>query len=147
VSEQLIKSPQSRWLAIALFFAIIIGSVFLLRSNSPRLTFILRHLLPAGFPGAMPLMFSPDSQLLAIAGTEGVNVWRVTDGQIIHAFPIAFLVRGLSLAFSPDGKLLAVGCTDDAVRIYNIADGKLKKVLGETYLVDGERCQGYCFFT
>jgi len=126
-------SPQSRWLAIALFCAIIIGSVFLLRSNSPRPTFVLRHLLPARFSGIglAPLAFSPDGQLLAVAGFKGVNVWRVTDGQLIYAFLTVFLPRSLSLAFSPDGKLLAVGCTDDTVRIYSIADGKLKRVLGK----------------
>jgi WD40 repeat protein len=138
VLEQSTTTSQSRWLVIILLCAILVGFVFLLRPSSHRLNFVLRHLLPAQFTdlGFAPLAFSPDGQLLAVAEKQygvmnGVKVWQVSEGQIVHAFPIAFWIHGLSLAFSPDGKLLAVGCMDDAVRIYNIADGKLKKVLGK----------------
>ena len=136
--EQPTRVSKSRWLAIFLLCAILIGFFFLLRPKPRHLTFVLRHLLPAHFTdlSLAPLAFSPDGQLLAVAEkrygvVNGVKVWRVTDGQIVRAFTIAFWVHGSSLSFSPDGKSLAVGCTDDAVRIYSIADGKLKKVLGK----------------
>ncbi len=136
--EQPTRVSKSRWLAIFLLYVILIGFFFLLRPKPHHPTFVLRHLLPAHFTGLSlaPLAFSPDGQLLAVAEkrygvVNGVKVWRVTDGQIVRAFPITFGGHGLSLSFSPDGKSLAVGCTDDVVRIFSIANGKLKRVLGK----------------
>ena len=150
--EQLTAASKSRCLAIFLLCAILIGFFFLLRPSPHRLNFVLRHLLSAQFTDLSfaPLAFSPDGQLLAVAERQygvmnGVKVWQVSEGRIVHAFPIAFWIHGLSLTFSPDGKLLVVGCTDDVVRIFSIADGKLKKVLGKPVSWTGSGVRALAF--
>jgi WD40 repeat protein len=56
--------------------------------------------------------FSPDGQILAVAARDGVTLWRMPDGTLVHTLEMAPDEEGrtwaTSLAFSPDGRRLAV---------------------------------------
>jgi WD40 repeat protein/DNA-binding SARP family transcriptional activator len=73
------------------------------------------------FNAVLSLAFSPDGQLLATAGADGVvHLWRVNDRQLIGVCPGNG--RWLwSVCFSPDGQFLAAGCADRTVRLWEIA--------------------------
>ncbi|MFO1502149.1 MAG: hypothetical protein U1G07_27880, partial [Verrucomicrobiota bacterium] len=83
------------------------------------------HKLRTFCPEAMHFAFSPDGALVAsVHGTNSI---------VIHQFPNGDEVRTIKghsgwvkcLAFSPDGRMLASGGTDQRVRLWNVADGKL----------------------
>ena len=70
------------------------------------------------FPAATSLAFSRDNQLIA-AGNYGkdVQVWRISDGQLIHSVEKAdppFIGRTQLLSFTPDGNTLVASSGDYA---------------------------------
>ena len=85
------------------------------------------------------LVFSPDSSILAVAGTEvnwttgheynpRLELWRVKDKTLL------FNLKGHSdyiraLAFSFDGSILASGSNDGTVRIWNVWEGTCEQTL------------------
>ncbi|HVY71497.1 MAG TPA: c-type cytochrome domain-containing protein [Verrucomicrobiae bacterium] len=73
------------------------------------------------------LAFSPDGTRLAMAGGSPGKSGeaRVVDpatGSTLHVLNPATDLA-LAVAFSPDGTQLAVGGTDNAIRLFNVADG------------------------
>jgi WD40 repeat protein len=64
--------------------------------------------------------FSPDSQLLASAGTEGTTlVWDVATGQVLHT------LQGNScwdVTFSPDGSLISTSGCDLTVMLWDVRE-------------------------
>ncbi len=66
--------------------------------------------------GVVPAAFSPDGQLLAAEGPQGVHLFRVPSGE-----PLGTLA-GTRPRFSPDGKLLAVLLANDAVALHRADD-------------------------
>jgi WD40 repeat protein len=74
---------------------------------------------------------SPDGQMLAAAGYQGVKVWDVASGRERTSFQR--LVHGsgwLNQAFSPDLRLLAAANYQD-VDLWDNATGKVSRVLSE----------------
>lgn len=69
--------------------------------------------------------FSPDGELVAIAGRRGVVLWPWLTGN--EPQTLKNLSRGGQVVrFSPDGTLLAVGASDEAAaRLYAVPSGKL----------------------
>ena len=73
------------------------------------------------------LEYSPDGKLLAIAsGTPGrIGQAYLLEGENLrplHSAPDVVL----AIAFSPDGTTLATGAADNAIRLFEVASGKLK---------------------
>jgi WD40 repeat protein len=116
---------------------------------------------PSQFISSMA--FSPDGQCLASSCTtseqdrsiEQVKLWDMTTGKerrTIGAGPEDRQVH--CLAFSPDGKRLATGgycASDPAVRIWDVASGKVlaalgvdRNVLAVAYSPDGKRLTASC---
>ena len=96
------------------------------------------------------LRFSPDGQLLASGSGEptrssDLKIWRVSDGNLAHAFTNVHSDTVLALDFSADGKYLASGGADKFVKVLELASGKVAKsfeghthhVLGVSWKRDG----------
>lgn len=73
------------------------------------------------------LEYSPDGKLLAIAsGTPGrIGQAYLADGENLRPLHSAPDVVS-TVAFSPDGTLIATGGADNAIRLFEVASGKLK---------------------
>jgi WD40 repeat protein len=89
------------------------------------------------------LAVSPDGRWIATTGTAyvndqlstGVNVWRIADGGLVHAFNVGSgapnaqtgNVYGAVISdikFSPDGSLLAAAAWDIGAIVWRMSDGK-----------------------
>jgi hypothetical protein len=80
--------------------------------------------------------FSPDGSLLALARMDQeTELWDVTSGQPVYAFPEQEEERTKEMVFSPDGALLAMGVIDGTIRLWDIESRELAGVFhypGET---------------
>jgi WD40 repeat protein len=71
--------------------------------------------------------FSPDGKHLAVAGGQPgrmgeLQIWNVQKRELELSVPVSFdTIYGAS--WSPDGKIVAVGCSDSAVRGFNVETG------------------------
>jgi WD40 repeat protein len=78
--------------------------------------------------GTQSITFSPDGQLLAAGGWRKLQIWRLSDGLLMHNFSgIEESSGDLAVAFSPDGKTLISGGEYDAIRIWNPSNGSLER--------------------
>jgi len=73
------------------------------------------------------LEYSPDGKTLAVAsGTPGrIGQVYVIEGENLRPVHTAADVV-MAVAFSPDGAMLATGGSDNAIRLFEVASGKLK---------------------
>lgn len=89
------------------------------------------------------LAFTADGKTLAVGSGEpsrsgDITLWDLASGQLRTRFDERHLDTVLSLDFSPDGKRLASGGADKAVRVTDLASGKVVKVFeGHTHHVLG----------
>ena len=58
-------------------------------------------------------------------------LWLVSDGKLLGQFDAGPAVGGLTPAFSPDGTMLAVGNRNAETHIFDVASGKVLRVLPE----------------
>jgi len=113
-------SPDGRWLA-----ANSEKEVNVWDTTSWRLA----HTLAGHVQNVTEVVFTPDSQGLISASTDGlVKIWDVRTGRTIHSLriPIAYLN---TVSVSPDGKWLASGGVGEAVEIWEIASGRKLQAL------------------
>ncbi len=76
------------------------------------------HTIDVGGGAVTATAFSPDSQLLATASSNGdVRVWQAADGSLLFTLS-GHTAAVSSLAFSPDGEKLASGAADNTVRVW-----------------------------
>ncbi|MGB0422283.1 MAG: WD40 repeat domain-containing protein, partial [Limisphaerales bacterium] len=72
--------------------------------------------------------FSPDGSKLAMAGglpgrMGELQIWDVASGSLDLSIPVSYdTLYGVS--WSPDGQLVAVGCTDNTLRAFRVAEGQ-----------------------
>lgn len=69
--------------------------------------------------------FSPDADLVAIAGKAGTRVWRI----FARRPTLRFSGPSTDVAFSPDGSLLAIVEKSGEVRVRRLSDGRVVEVL------------------
>ena len=93
----------------------------------------------AGLEGYWPLLaFSPDGNLLALAGNT-VDLRRTSDLSRVRSLgPTNREIELTSLAFAPDGETLAVGTRDGGISIWEVRTGdELVWLEGHTLSVTG----------
>src|SRR3954470_15560254 len=71
------------------------------------------------------LAFSPDGQLLASGSYRNVKIWKLQSPTPRKLANIPDATNATALAFSPDAKQLALAATNQQIRIFDTADGKL----------------------
>ena len=77
-------------------------------------------------------VFSPDGLILATWADDRIFLWRILDGALQSTLESDVLGNRdsiVSVAFSPDGQYLAAGTLDNAVRLWQVADGSLLATL------------------
>jgi WD40 repeat protein len=67
------------------------------------------------------VVFSPDGQMLATAGVDGVvTLWRVSKGELQRFATLAGHTGVVNdAAFSPDGRTIATAGSDGTLRLWN----------------------------
>lgn len=84
-------------------------------------TFMRRH--------RATVTFIADGQKVIAADAWGsVNVWRVSDGKLLHSIDIAENTGIWAVAISPDGKFVALE-SDKRITLWRIHDGSLVRTL------------------
>lgn len=71
---------------------------------------------------SLAFAFSADGRLAACGVDNGIQVWNLEHGTLVHELP--HMGRVLSLAFHPDGERLAVG-SRTRIQLWNVAQGTL----------------------
>lgn len=80
-----------------------------------------QHYVVSGTPA--PLVFSPDSKLLAVADDWSVRLWDVEQGKELRW--LGGHTGGITaMHFTPDSKRLVTAAYDRAVRVWDVATGK-----------------------
>jgi WD40 repeat protein len=73
-------------------------------------------------------VFGPDSRVLALAGSDALNIWDAVSGELLTRLPVKgqlphWTAEGFasSVAFAPDGKSIATGHSNGTVLIWDCA--------------------------
>jgi WD40 repeat protein len=83
------------------------------------------------------LVFSPDSRLLAANFGAAIRIWDLQTGECITRFPEAHVRPVTLIAFSPKSGVVATVGEDNAVRLWDVAAGRQRRVFQHTNWVRG----------
>jgi WD40 repeat protein len=73
-----------------------------------------------------PIAFSPDGKVLSFVTSTDIRLWDVSARKVSATLQDN---GATSIAFAPDGKTLAAGNADHAIRLWDVAEGKLRTTL------------------
>ena len=116
--ENLALSPDGKTLAVATAFNILVYDL----GNLEAPLFELE-----GQKTLSRVMFSPDGQILASAGSSfdgTIWLWDMPMGGVKRAVLEDHTEAIYGIAFSPNGELLASGSRDNSVRVWDVKTGK-----------------------
>jgi WD40 repeat protein len=126
--------PRAPWLRLALFLLLIVVPALLLAScgSSATRASRLRQVAILGHGRLEDMAWSPNDDMLAVAGSVGVYLFSPDN---LNAPPRPFL-QGMnvggwiqSVAFSPDGSLVAIGNNNGNIHLREMESGKDRTVL------------------
>ncbi|MER6274463.1 trypsin-like peptidase domain-containing protein [Streptomyces sp900105755] len=90
----------------------------------------LQHRLVASKGEVSAVAFSSDRRTLATGSGRTVRLWNVTDGRA-RASLTGATDSVFSLAFSPDGRTVAAGMADGTARLWDVATGQSRVLIGD----------------
>ena len=76
----------------------------------------------------LAVALSPDGRVLAAASGDGVTLWDAASGRALRQLA-GHQETVETIAFKPDGTEIASGGSDASIRLWNVADGSLKRVI------------------
>jgi WD40 repeat protein len=89
-----------------------------------RESYPLKKDASAWFPGIYSLVFSPDSNLLAIARNDNqIILWNLEEQKEIRRLK-EHQNKVYTLAFHPNGNIIASGSEDNTIKLWNVNTGK-----------------------
>ena len=83
------------------------------------------------------LVFSPDSRLLAANFGAAMRIWDLQTGECVTRFPEAHVLPVTLIAFSPKSGVVATVGEDNAVRLWDVAAGRQRRVFQHAIWVRG----------
>jgi WD40 repeat protein len=90
------------------------------------------HVFVDDFAEVNEVVFSPDSQKIAVAFADGmVRIWDVNNGELLFTLK-AHNDQVRSLDFSPDGTQLATGGDDETLKQWDMQNGSEIRSMGTT---------------
>ncbi|KAL7799610.1 hypothetical protein V8C43DRAFT_275615 [Trichoderma afarasin] len=125
VFDSVTISPNSKFVASRHYYY---SEVYVWSGEDGRLIHVLKGKLLGYKPAFEPLIFSPDSQLLAYVssrGFSGIQIWCVTTGKSVRLLDCQDKALSTSVAFSGDGKHLVAGNFNGEISIWSIDSGQL----------------------
>ena len=100
------------------------GSPFRVEWNSGSGgTWLISHTLKSGGRGADAVAVSRDGKLVAVGGSsDGIHVYEVRTGAMIHSFPLAGFVR--AVGFSKEGRKVLAQSATDGIQVWDLVSGE-----------------------
>jgi WD40 repeat protein len=84
------------------------------------------HLLSGHKNDVISESFSADGQILATGSIDEVNLWRVSDGSLLHTIGGFTSINTDSIDFSPNGETLVSASSDTfTINLWRISDGNI----------------------
>jgi serine/threonine protein kinase len=87
--------------------------------------YVLKQTLDGRSDSVWSIAFSPDGSLLALGGSDGIELWNVTTGALKQTL-IGHIDTVYSVAFSPGGKLLVSGGSG-GIELWDLITGTVRQ--------------------